>query len=55
MTAGQVISDLARKGLTPKAARRMRNGVPVIGLKSGELKRGVKRPDLALVNRLRDE
>ena len=55
MTTGQVISDLARKGLAPKGGPRMRNGVPVFGLRAGELKRGAMRPDLALVNRLRDE
>ena len=49
-TLGRVISDLARKGLEPKEAPRMKNGVPLFPLK----KTG-KRPNLDLVNRLRDE
>jgi len=50
MTMGKVISDLTRKALEPKAAPRMRNGVPLFVPKSGG-----KKPHLALINRLRDE
>ena len=50
MTMGQVISDLVRKALEPKAPPRMRNGVPLFVPKAR-----VKKPHLALVNRLRDE
>jgi hypothetical protein len=49
-TMGQVISDLARRALEPKAAPRMRNGVPLFVPKAG-----AKKPHLALVNELRDE
>jgi hypothetical protein len=47
---GQVISELARRALEPKAAPRMRNGVPLFVPKAG-----AKKPHLALVNELRDE
>ncbi len=50
MTAGQVISDLARAALEPKAAPKRRNGVPLFTPKPG-----ARKPHLALVNRLRDE
>ncbi len=50
MTMGQVISDLARQALEPKAAPRMRNGVPLFVPRSG-----ARKPHLALVNQLRDE
>ncbi len=49
-TMGQVVSELARKALEPKASPRMRNGVLVF-----EPKPGARKPHLALVNRLRDE
>jgi hypothetical protein len=50
MTMGQVISELVRKALAPKAAPRVRNGVALFVPKPG-----VKQPRLALVNKLRDE
>jgi len=50
MTMGEVISDLARQALEPKAAPRVRNGVPLFVPKTG-----VRKPHLALVNRLRDD
>ncbi|MBF8305152.1 MAG: hypothetical protein HW398_340 [Acidobacteria bacterium] len=50
MTMGKVISDLTRKALEPKAAPRMRNGVPLF-----VPKREARKPHLALVNRLREE
>jgi hypothetical protein len=49
-TMGQVVSQMIRQGLEPKDAPRVRNGVPLFVPKSGASK-----PDLALVNRLRDE
>ena len=49
MTMGQVVSELVRKALEPKAASRMRNGVPLFTPKPGS-----RKPHLALVNRLRD-
>ena len=49
MTMGQVVSELMRKALEPKAAPRARNGVPLFTPKPG-----ARKPHLALVNRLRD-
>jgi hypothetical protein len=51
MSVGEVLSDLARKGLTPPAATAStRNGVPLmpVGPNAG-------RATLELVNQLRDE
>lgn len=50
MTMGQVISELVRQALAPKAAPRVRNGVPLLASKAR-----AKQPRLALVNKLRDE
>jgi hypothetical protein len=49
-TMGQVISELAHRGLQPKGAPKIRNGVLLF-----TPKRSKTRPSLALVNRLRDE
>jgi hypothetical protein len=49
-TMGRIISDLTRQALEPKRPRKTRNGVPLF-----VPKRGVKKPSLALVNKLRDE
>jgi hypothetical protein len=49
-TMGQVISELVRKALTPKAAPRVRNGVPLFAPRPR-----AKRPHPALVNKLRDD
>lgn len=49
ISAGKVISDLVRQALAPSKAPKVRNGVPLF-----ESVKGAKRPDLALVNRLRD-
>lgn len=49
-TMGQIVSQLIRQGLMSKNPPRVRNGVPLFVPKSGAPK-----PDLALVNRLRDE
>lgn len=50
-TAGSVISDLARKALAPKSAKRERNGVPVMPRRP----KGSPRPTMDRVNRLRDD
>jgi hypothetical protein len=50
MTIGQVISELARNGLEPKRPPSVRNGVPLFTPKPG-----AKKPNLDLVNKLRDE
>jgi len=50
LSAGKVISNLVRQALEPKKQLRTRNGVPLF-----ESKPGAKRPNLALVNRLRDQ
>lgn len=51
-TAGQVVSDLIRKGLQTASAsrRRVRNGVPLIRRKPG-----APVMTMALVNELRDD
>jgi hypothetical protein len=51
-TAGKVLSELARKGLTPgRTSTKVRNGVPVLPRRRD----GAARPTMQLVNRLRDE
>ena len=35
-TAGQVLSELARKGLTPTRSPRVRNGVPLLPHRPGD-------------------
>lgn len=50
-TAGKVLSELARKGLAPRAKVRVRNGVPLLGPRTA-----LDGPmTMALVNELRDE
>lgn len=50
LTAGKVLSGLARKGLEgPKKAAKVRNGVPILPSRPGAAPR-----TMALVNRLRD-
>lgn len=50
-TLGEVVSELARKGLTPPPApRKYRNGVPLLPVRPG-----AQPVTLELVNRLRDE
>ena len=51
MTAGRVISDLARKALEPARAGQMRNGVPVLPPRPA----GAPRPTMKLVNAMRDD
>ncbi|MGH9257141.1 MAG: CopG family transcriptional regulator [Vicinamibacterales bacterium] len=50
-TAGKVVSELARKALTPSSAGRVRNGVPLLPRRPA----GAPRPTMKLVNELRDE
>ena len=50
-TAGRVLSDLARKALTPGKRPQERNGVPLMPRRP----RGSKRPTMETVSRLRDE
>ena len=51
-TAGEVLSELARKGLErPAEQRRIRNGVPLLPRR----RPGAPRPTMKLVNELRDD
>lgn len=50
LTAGRVLSDLARKALAPDRTARMRNGVPLLPPRPI----GAPRPTMKLVNDLRD-
>lgn len=50
-TAGKVVSELARKALTPARASRVRNGVPLLPRRPA----GARRPTMKLVNDVRDE
>ncbi|MGE5361651.1 MAG: hypothetical protein ACM3NQ_21760 [Bacteroidales bacterium] len=50
-TAGKVLSDLARAGLRPRHAGRVRNGVPLLPCRGAS----APRPTMKLVNELRDE
>ena len=51
ITAGKVLSDLARKALTPPAGPSVRNGVPLLPRRPP----GAPIPTMKLVNELRDE
>ena len=50
LTAGRVLSDLARTALAPDRPVRMRNGVPLLPPRPS----GAPRPTMKLVNDLRD-
>jgi hypothetical protein len=50
MTMGQVVSELVRAALEPKRSGKVRNGVLLFTPKPG-----ARKPNLALVNELRDE
>ena len=50
-TAGKVLSDLARKALTPARAPRVRNGVPLLPRRPA----GTRRLTMQQVNELRDD
>jgi hypothetical protein len=51
MTAGQMMSELARKALAPAPTHRLRNGVPLLPSRPA----GRPRPTMRLVNELRDD
>lgn len=50
LTAGRVISELARTALQPARTERTRNGVPLLPRREP----GAPRPTMKLVNSLRD-
>jgi len=50
-TAGKVVSELARRALTPTRPARVRNGVPVLPRRPS----GSARPTMKFVNDLRDD
>jgi hypothetical protein len=50
-TAGKVLSALARRGLIPARAARVRHGVPLLPHRAN----GSPRPTMKLVNDLRDD
>ena len=50
VSAGKVVSELARAALTPREERETRNGVPLLPLRPGG-----QVVTLELVNQLRDE
>jgi hypothetical protein len=50
-TAGRILSELARKALTPSKTARVRNGVPLLPRRAA----GRPRPTMKLVNDLRDQ
>ena len=50
-SAGQMVSELARRALSPTVSHRVRNGVPVLPRR----RPGSPRPTMRLVNELRDE
>jgi hypothetical protein len=50
-TAGQVLSELARKALEPARTVRVRNGVPLLPRR----RPGAAIPTMKLVNELRDD
>jgi hypothetical protein len=52
MTAGQVLSELAREALQPKHSQKKRNGVPLF---PHSTKPSGKLVTMELINRLRDE
>jgi hypothetical protein len=49
-TAGKIVSELVRQALEPRTRRKVRNGVPLFTPKPG-----ARKPNLSLVNQLRDE
>ena len=50
-TAGQIVSELARKALAPPGTHRTRNGVPLLPRRTA----GSPKPTMRLVNELRDD
>jgi hypothetical protein len=51
LTTGQVVSELARKGLEPTRSPRTRNGIPLLPRRPA----AAPRPTMQRVNELRDE
>lgn len=51
VTAGQVVSELARRALSPSGTPRLRNGVPLLPRRPA----GRLRPTMKLVNDLRED
>ena len=51
LTAGRVISELARTALQPARPARIRNGVPVLPRRAPD----ARRPTMKRVNELRDD
>ena len=51
VTIGQVLSELARRGLETPGKEKVRNGVPLLPRRP----RGSRKPTMNLVNRLRDQ
>ena len=51
VSAGKVLSDLARQALAPARARKVRNGVPLLPRRPPS----AIRPTMKLVNELRDD
>jgi hypothetical protein len=54
-TLGHIVSDLIRTALKNRSDRQIRNGVPLFKPLAAAATAGTNRPDLALVNSLRDE
>jgi inosine-uridine nucleoside N-ribohydrolase len=54
-TVGHIVSDLLRTALRTRSDRQIRNGVPLFKPLAAAAAAGANRPDLALVNTLRDE
>ena len=50
-TAGQIVSELARRSLSPSARHHLRNGVPLLPRRAA----GGLKPTMRLVNELRDD
>jgi hypothetical protein len=50
-TAGQMLSELARRALAPRHAHNIRNGVPVLPRRAA----GLPHPSMKVVNELRDD
>jgi hypothetical protein len=50
-TAGQIVSELARRSLSPAVRHHLRNGVPLLPRRTA----ASLKPTMRLVNELRDE
>ncbi|MFZ0595202.1 MAG: hypothetical protein WAM39_32365 [Bryobacteraceae bacterium] len=54
-SVGHIVSELVRSALKSRSDRPIRNGVPLFKPLAAAAAAGASRPDLALVNSLRDE